>query len=242
MVIPRRIRITMPTTKPSLTLPSTSSPVSGRHAVRVGVQGHGAGGGAAGLVPAGGQEGVLRRLPLHLLRPAAARRGAGDRLAPQHHGLLHALLHPGHEGVPQQGGSTGAPAAPAQRPSCPRPKLFSSGLCSFLVLFLLLKTVLHFYFLLSIVFFLCVEVILLQLCVRATARVRASQGRVQHSSSIVYLLILPPHAESVSSCSRVQGNPLKSSQWEREEASRGEKEIISFLGWPGEQMCDLKAV
>lgn len=50
---------------------------------------------------------MLRRLPLHLLRPAAARRGAGDGLAAQHHGLLHALLHPGHEGVPVQGGCRG---------------------------------------------------------------------------------------------------------------------------------------
>ena len=78
---------------------------AGRHAVRVGVEGRGAGRRAAVLVPAGGQEGVFRRLPVLLLRPAAARRGDGDRLEAQPHGLLYAILHSGHEGVPQQGGS-----------------------------------------------------------------------------------------------------------------------------------------
>lgn len=72
---------------------------AGRHAVRIRVQRYGAGRGAPGLVPAGRQEGVFCSLPIHLLRPAATRRGAGDRLATQHHGLLHAILHPGHEGV-----------------------------------------------------------------------------------------------------------------------------------------------
>lgn len=73
--------------------------LAGRHAVCIRVQRHGAGRGASGLVPERRQKGVFRRLPVHLLRPAAARRGAGNRLATQHHGLLHAILHPGHEGV-----------------------------------------------------------------------------------------------------------------------------------------------
>lgn len=84
-----------------------SPPLPGCHAVRIRVQRHRAGGGAPGLVPAGRQEGVLRRLPVHLLRPTAARRGAGNRLATQHHGFLHAIFHPGHEGIPIKGGSAG---------------------------------------------------------------------------------------------------------------------------------------
>lgn len=78
---------------------------AGCNAVRIRVQGHWAGRGAAGLVPTGKQEGVLRCLPVHLLRPVAARCCAGDRLEAQHHGLFNAILHSGHEGVPQQGGS-----------------------------------------------------------------------------------------------------------------------------------------
>ena len=89
---------------PFLNFPCCFSP-AGCHAVCVRVQGHRAGRGAAGLVPAGEQEGVFCRLPVHLLRPAATWRGAGDRLEAQHHGLFYAILHSGHEGVPQQGGS-----------------------------------------------------------------------------------------------------------------------------------------
>ncbi len=68
------------------------------------------------MVLAGRQERVFCGLPVHLLRPAEARRGAGDRVEAQPHGLLHALLHPGHEGIPQQGepssrGSSGSDGA-----------------------------------------------------------------------------------------------------------------------------------
>lgn len=94
--------------------PFLSHHPAGRDAIRVGVQGHRAGGGAAGLVPAGEQEGVLRRLLVHLLRPAAARRGPGDCLEAQHHGLFNAILHSGHEGVPQQGGSARLTLSPGE--------------------------------------------------------------------------------------------------------------------------------
>lgn len=78
---------------------------AGCHAVCVRVQGHRAGRRAAVLVLTGGQEGVFCCLLVHLLWPAAAWRGAGDHLEAQHHGLFYAILHSGHEGVPQQGGS-----------------------------------------------------------------------------------------------------------------------------------------
>lgn len=55
------------------------------------------------MVPPGRQERVFRSLPLHMLRPAQARRGAGDSMEAQHHGLFHALLPSGDEGIPQQG-------------------------------------------------------------------------------------------------------------------------------------------
>lgn len=73
---------------------------AGCHAVCIRVQRHRAGRGAPGLVPERRQEGVFCSLPIHLLWPAAAWCGAGDRLATQHHGLLHAVLYPSHEGVP----------------------------------------------------------------------------------------------------------------------------------------------
>lgn len=72
---------------------------AGCHAVRIRVQRHWAGRRAPGLVLEGRQERVFCCLPIHLLRPAAARRSTGDCLATQHHGLLHAVLHPGHEGI-----------------------------------------------------------------------------------------------------------------------------------------------
>ena len=75
----------------------------GCHAVCCRVQGCWIGRNSAPVVPWGGQEGVLCRLPIRLLRPPAPRRSAGAGLEAQHHGFCHAVLHPSHERVPHKG-------------------------------------------------------------------------------------------------------------------------------------------
>lgn len=75
--------------------------LAGRHAVRGRVEGHRAGRGAAVLVPAAEQEGMFCCMLVLVLWPPAARRGAGDLLEAQHHGLFYAILHSGHERTPQ---------------------------------------------------------------------------------------------------------------------------------------------
>mmetsp|Transcript_85597 Transcript_85597/g.242377 ORF Transcript_85597/g.242377 Transcript_85597/m.242377 type:complete len:486 (+) Transcript_85597:4196-5653(+) len=59
----------------------------------------GCGGGAAARLRGVWKQGVFRRVPLHVLRPRAPRRGAGARVAQRHDGFLHAVLDPGAPGV-----------------------------------------------------------------------------------------------------------------------------------------------
>lgn len=81
------------------------SPLVGCHAVCFRIQRYWVGGRVVAVVLAREQERMLWCLSFHLLRSPEAGRCLGNSVEAQHHGLCHAVLHSGHEGILDQGKS-----------------------------------------------------------------------------------------------------------------------------------------
>ena len=81
------------------------SPVVGCDAVRFRIQRYRVGRRVVAVVLAGEQARMLWCLSLHLLRSPEAGCCLGNSVEAQHHGLCHAILHSGHEGILDQGKS-----------------------------------------------------------------------------------------------------------------------------------------